>query len=450
MTDLGSENSLRDARQGRVAHGQRFVVVEVPAFLFRVELVRTQVHRQHQVGLFGDLLAVEVEVRHVLEQRVLVRTRVLEVPDLVIGETFGLRVHAEPFVVGNAHRCCGRPPVGQLRLVGGQRRGDVGVAGARVRRGQQVPPRHQVRVHVVVHHRAVLVGPGDPVDAELTRRIEMTEAAPQTSGLDQQLDADLALEHQVLGGRHVPDRRVGNGGVDVEGRRARRPVARALLAVDRAPREGGAPQAERRRPVACDVQRRVPPPERVAGGDGSGVGEERQHEGLGVPEAVSVVAVPGQTLRSDRALLGASAGLQRVEQPETCCLLQVRVAVHLDVRGVPELVEVRTLLREQSVPTGLRCRHDRSGDLVGQRVLGAHAGPAVAEVLGDLQVVPRVQQRRERRATQVRVAVAGLERVGRTGHLVRHRTRDPDVALACVMDEHHGSVTTRMVDADQR
>ena len=146
---------------------------------------------------------------------------------------------------------------------------------------------------------------------------------------------------------------VGDVGVDVERGRAGRPVAGALLAADRPPRERGACEPELVRPLAREVERRVPPAERVGGRVRSGVGEHRQDEALGVPERVAVVAGAGQALRRDRALLGARAGLQRVEEREAHGLLQLRVALELDVGAVPELVEVRPLVVDAGRPS--RC-----------------------------------------------------------------------------------------------
>ena len=61
--------------------------------------------------------------------------------------------------------------------------------------------------------------------------------------------ADLPLELLVAGGGVVADHRVGDVGVDVERRGAGRPVAGALLAADRPPRERGAAQPQLRRPA---------------------------------------------------------------------------------------------------------------------------------------------------------------------------------------------------------
>jgi hypothetical protein len=49
---------------------------------------------EHEVGLFDDLLTVEIEVRKVKEQGVLVGLGVLEVPDLMVRKALRLRVDA--------------------------------------------------------------------------------------------------------------------------------------------------------------------------------------------------------------------------------------------------------------------------------------------------------------------------------------------------------------------
>jgi hypothetical protein len=49
-------------------------------------------HREHEVGLLDDLPAVEIEVREVEEERVLVGFGVREVPHVVVGELARLLV----------------------------------------------------------------------------------------------------------------------------------------------------------------------------------------------------------------------------------------------------------------------------------------------------------------------------------------------------------------------
>jgi hypothetical protein len=83
MPGLDGDDGLGARRQRRVAHGARLVVREVPRLLLRGERVAPQVEREHEVGLLDHLLAIELEVREVQQQRVLVVGGALEVPLLV-------------------------------------------------------------------------------------------------------------------------------------------------------------------------------------------------------------------------------------------------------------------------------------------------------------------------------------------------------------------------------
>ena len=123
----------------------------------------------------------------------------LEVPDLVAREALRLRVDAERLVPRDDHVAGGVSPGRRLLEVGAERGGVAGMTGDRVGGGAQVPLREQVRVDVVVGDRAVLVGAGDAVDAEAPLRVVVTERAPEPGRLDEQLEADLALERLVAG-----------------------------------------------------------------------------------------------------------------------------------------------------------------------------------------------------------------------------------------------------------
>ena len=120
---------------------------------------------------------------------------------------------------------------------------------------------------------------------------------------------------------------------------------------DGPPRERRALQAERLGPLPGQVEGGVPPAQHVGRRGRLGVGQRRQHERLGVPERVPVVAGPGQALRADRPLLGPGARLQRVEQPEADRLLHLRVAVDPHVGVVPERVQVLPLGLDQARPS---------------------------------------------------------------------------------------------------
>ena len=177
-----------------------------------------------------------------------------EVPELVVGEALRLRVDAEGLVPGNGHRLGRVPPGRRLFEVGAEGGGMPRMALHGLGRRAQVPLRHQVRVDVVVRDRAVLVRPGDAVDAEAALGVVVAERAPEPRRLHEELQTDLALEGLVARRLLVPHDSVGDVGADVERRRAGRPVARALLAADRAPRESGPVEAELDRPLACELR----------------------------------------------------------------------------------------------------------------------------------------------------------------------------------------------------
>src|SRR5205823_3135134 len=99
--------------------------------------------------------------------------------------------------------------------------------------------------------------------------------------------------------------------------------------------------------------------------------------GLGVPEGMPVIPRPRQALRGDRALLRARAGLKRVEEREAKRLLQLEVAVELDVGAIPEVIEVGALLLKEPLPAGVPRLRQRGAHLVAQGRHRALARPAV-------------------------------------------------------------------------
>ncbi len=258
----------------------------------------------------------------------------------------------------------------------------------RVGRLVQVRLGHQIRVDVVRLDGRVLVGAGHPVEVELAVPVMVPERPPEPSRLDEDLQPDRALELGVPGRLDVAHSGRRDVGVDVERSGAGRPVRRALLAADRPPRERGTLEPEVGRPLPGQVQGRVPPVHDVARGVRLRVREHRQHEQLGVPEDVPVVSGPGQPLGRDRPALAPRARLQDVEQREPHRLLDLRVAVDLDVGRPPERVEVLALRVDQPVPAGQPGPGDRAVDLVADRLQRPSAGPPVRDVLDDLQRLP--------------------------------------------------------------
>src|SRR6266511_5959607 len=126
----------------------------------------------------------------------------------------------------------------------------------------------------------------------------------------------------------------------------------------------------------------------VCGGLGGGVGQQRQHEALGIPEGMAVVAGPGQALGADRALLCSRAGLEGVKEREPQRLLELDVAVDLHVRARPKLVEVSPLLGAQPLPAGMARGGEGGRHLVAQVRKRAKARPAIGEELDQAESLP--------------------------------------------------------------
>ena len=133
---------------------------------------------------------------------------------------------------------------------------------------------------------------------------EEAELGPHPRGLDQELDAVSEQKSVVAGGRDVLAEGVGDVGVDVVLRGAGRVVRGRLVAVDRAPREQGAALADLARPAAGLVEHPQRELEQRCARR-RGVGQERQHVDLGVPEVVAFVAGAGQALGRDAVTFAA-------------------------------------------------------------------------------------------------------------------------------------------------
>ena len=182
---------------------------------------------------------------------------------------------------------------------------------------------------------------------------------------------------------------------------------------------------QRLRPFAREVQGRVPPAQRVRGGMRRRGDEHRQHEALGVPERVPVVARPGEPLGRDRALLGPARRLQRVEQPEPHGLLHGGIAVDLDVGAGPEVVQRGALVGDQLIPTGA-CDGGQCGvDLVAQRGQRAKARPAVRDEFRHLQPLARLQHGAGHHPGPVRLHFQRRADIVRCGKDVLHRGGHP-------------------------
>ena len=179
-----------------------------------------------------------------------------------------------------------------------------------------------------------------------------------------------------------------------------------------------------------------------------GVGQHRQHERLGVPERVPVVARAGQALGRDRAPLGPRARLQRVEEREAHGLLELLVAVDLDVGARPRSRPgTRAGRASSSSQPARRADSQRRVDLVAHRRQRAPARPAVGEELGHASSPRRgassALNEHAREVAARRPAPVTMP-VGPVDHVV-HRRRHPQPAVARPVHEHRAQVVQRLV-----
>ncbi len=313
MPHLRGHHRLGRCGERGVAHCDRLVVGERAILLRERERLVREEQGEHEIGLLHDLLAVQIEVGEVVVQQVLLGVRRLEVPPRQIRVARRLRVHAPGRVERDVHRVGRRLPSRDLLRRDAEAIGDIGMGASRRRGAPQVQLHHEVGVHVVVHHGGVLVGPRDAVDVEGAALIAAAEREPQARRLHQHLDTALPLEIGVARRAHVLRHGHRDVGVDVERRRAGRPVPRALAAVDRAPGERGALETQQLRTIAGMIERRVAPAQRLLRGARRCRDEHRQHEGLEIPERVPLVARPREPLARDRAQLQPRRGLMGLE-----------------------------------------------------------------------------------------------------------------------------------------
>ena len=253
----------------------------------------------------------------------------------------------------------------------------------RIGGAEQVSLRHQIGVDVVVGQRGVCVGPRHSVDVETTMTVMVAQREPQPGRLDQQLEPDGGREPVVARGVDVPHDRVGDVRADVKRRGARRPVRRALVATNGAPGEHRAGQVERARAVAGEVDRGVPPAQRITSRRRHGIGEHGKHEHLRVPKRVPVVPRPSQSLGANRPLLRPRPRLEHLKESEPHRLLEFWIAVQFDIGGVPERGKVLPLGPQQIVPAGVTRANDGRVDLIAKGGPGTLTGPSVSDKLDD-------------------------------------------------------------------
>jgi hypothetical protein len=112
----------------------------------------------------------------------------------------------------------------------------------------------------------------------------VAEAAPKASSCDQEVKGRPSFEILVTSRVEVADDGVSDVCIHVEGSNAGRPVGRALLPGDRSPRERRALEAQLTGPLLSWTENRTSPFQRVLHRGRIGIGEDWEHERLGVPK----------------------------------------------------------------------------------------------------------------------------------------------------------------------
>ena len=138
-----------------------------------------------------------------------------------------------------------------------------------------------------------------------------------------------------------------------------------------------------------------------------------------------VVARAGQALGGNGPLFAAGAGLQRVEEAEADGLLQLGVALDLDIGAMPEAVEVLALAGHQSVPPGVHGSSNGRCNLVAQGEGRPLRRPPVGQDLDDPQRLSRGQVGCDQAAGQVGEGFGFGGGSPRSLHQVVHAGRHP-------------------------
>ena len=332
VAHLGGDDRLDDRGKSGVSRRDRVVVLEVGLLLLGGEPVTLEEECQHDVGLLEHLEAVDHQRVVVQQQGPQVAGGTGEVPRLAVEEEVVLRVDAQPGVERDGHPLGAGTPLADLRVGQSEAMDDLGVLGRvvaanlldRFDRRLEVGPGHHVGEEVVVHHRGVFVGAGHAVDVKRRVRVVApeTQVGPHPRGLHEDVDAVAHQEGGVAAGVDVLHQGVGDVGVDVDLRRTGGVVGRGLLAVDRAPREERSALGHLAGAGLGCGQHPSTELQGVPSAGRRGVGQERGHIDLGVPEVVTLVARTRHTLRGHPLLVGAGTGLGQGEEVVADRLLQ--------------------------------------------------------------------------------------------------------------------------------
>ena len=318
-------------------------------------MVPLQEQGQHDVGLLEYLEPVDHQRVVMQQQRTLVVGGVREVPQLPGEELVVLRMDAKGVIERDDHSCGTFLPTTDLVL------GEVQF-GAQMLKPQrvlilhpphdagcvnEVRPRHDIGVEVVVDDRGVLVGPGHAMNVEFPASVDPPEAqiCPHPRRLDEDRSGIAEEEGLVPRRTSVVHDRVSDVSIDVILSRTCGVVGGGLLTSDRPPREESSPLGQFFGSSSGLWKSVDPEPQGVLSDSRMGVGQHRDDVDLGVPEVVAFIARSGHTLGRDTQLVSAGRGLSNLEEVPPHRLLDAgRRAFNLDVSRRPIVVEPLSLL----------------------------------------------------------------------------------------------------------
>jgi hypothetical protein len=134
-----------------------------------------------------------------------------------------------------------------------------------------------------------------------------------------------------------------------------------------------------------------------------------------------------------------------VEEREADRLLQLGVALELDVGAVPELAEVRPLVVEEALPAGVAPLCERRHDLVAHGGERALTRPAVGEELDHPQSFPRGEFARDGNAPDIGTALRNRFRAVRAFDDMVHAGGHQEAAAPGRVSEEYARVAPEEV-----
>src|SRR5689334_12535193 len=188
----------------------------------------------------------------------------------------------------------------------------------------------------------------------------------------------------------------------MEGGGTGRPVSRTLCSRNRTPGKGCSTQPKLDRNLLRFRENQVAPAQHTGSRLRHRHGEQRKDEDLCIPEGMTVVAWPRQSLGRYRAALCPRSGLQNVEESKAHGLLNLRIPIHLNVSLRPKIIQIDPLLSQQALPASHPGCGESRNNLRFKGRSRTQARPTVGNELDYTQPLARLESSRDRDTGQIR------------------------------------------------